>query len=362
MTDLHESTSTSASTNTADPVVETTSDRRTALRRIALGGVGAAAGAVALGSSASAGDQAAAGVDGNAVELGETNTAVDATIIDGTPAAPVTAGPSAFSAGGYVPGADAPFPAGVGGYGDETIPHGLHGSTLDPAGYGAVAANLAPALADGATEVAPSALAVGSVGGSHITFVPLAAGVAGPTPGTHAAGELYRDAEGTLWFTVPLGADPGDYPPSATPGEVRFVKLAGTPTAGQFHTLPVAQRIYDSRELGTPTKLSPGPATTDLDLTTTFLGEDSGFPAGSITAVLNITLDDTEGSGFARIFAVGTDLSDVETSNINWYTDGQILANQATVPVSADGMVTIELGGPVTSATHVIVDLQGYYL
>jgi len=359
MTDLRDDPTPNTDTENR---TDASNGRRAALRRIALGGVGAAAGAAVLGATVEAGDQGAAAVNGNAVELGKTNTSTDATIIDGSPAAPIAAGPSVLSAGGYAPAADSPFPAGVGGYGNETVPHGVHASTLNPSGYGAVVANLAPALDAAATDIAPSALAIASAGGSHITFVPLAGAVAGPTPGAHVAGELYRDAEGTLWYTVPLDPNSRDYPPSATPDPVRFVKLAGAPTAGQFHTLPVAQRIFDSRKGSTPTKLSPGPTTVDLDLTSTSTGDDSGFPAGSVTALLNITLDETEGSGFARVVATGTDLATVETSNINWYTDGQILANQATVAVSADGKVTIELGGPETSSTHVIIDIQGFYL
>jgi hypothetical protein len=53
--------------------------------------------------------------------------------------------------------------------------------------------------------------------------------------------------EGTLWFTVPA--------PTATDDDaVRFVKLAGTPTTGSFHAIN-PQRVYDSRQPGYPTAL-----------------------------------------------------------------------------------------------------------
>ena len=100
------------------------------------------------------------------------------------------------------------FPAEVGGYGKDDVPNGLHGSTVNGAGYGVVAANLATAAgADGADEQG----AGHRIDGAHVQFV-LAGAQAGPAPGTHGAGELYVDSEGTLWYTVPAtdgGTDRG---------------------------------------------------------------------------------------------------------------------------------------------------------
>ena len=62
----------------------------------------------------------------------------------------------------------------------------------------------------------------------------------GPTPGTHVAGELYVDKDGTLWFTRAGAHNGGAYRP------VRFVKLAGTTGSGAFHSI-APQRAYDSR-------------------------------------------------------------------------------------------------------------------
>ncbi len=108
------------------------------------------------------------------------------------------------------------YPAAIGGYGDPTIPNGVHGSTAAAGGFGVVAANLAAAAA-AATDPVPTAQAIAAPNGTHMLL--LAGSVAGPTPGKHVAGELYVDKDGTLWFTVP------DRNGS---GVVRFVKLAGT--------------------------------------------------------------------------------------------------------------------------------------
>jgi hypothetical protein len=339
--------------------VVTDGGRRALLRKVAIGGAGAAVAAMAFDRTALAGDEAGAQIDGNAVELGETNTAVTPTVVDVTPAAPLTEGPSALSAGGYVPPADFPFPAGVGGYGDDTIPNGVHGSTTEPTGYGVVAANLGVAAVD-ETGVPPVALAVASANGPHIKFVPLPDAVAGPTPGLHEPGELYVDADGTLWFTVPV-------PPVAPATEVgvRFVKLAGPDTAGSFHALPVAKRCYDSREGAAPAKIAEG-GTVDIDLTTDINGDPSGFPAGARIALVNLTITQTEALGFVQLFATGTPVDQVQTSNINWFVAETSIANSSGVPVDATGSITARVGSSTTDAvtarTHIIVDLIGYYL
>jgi hypothetical protein len=348
------------SDNAIDPAVGgNDGGRRALLRKVAIGGAGAAVAAMAFDRTALAGDQAGTAIGGNAVELGlDTNTAVDPTVIEVTPAAPLIEGPSAFSSGGYVPAANFPFPAGVGGYGDDTIPNGVHGSTTEATGYGVVAANLAPAAADD-TEVPPAALALASANGPHIKFVGLPDSVAGPTPGLHEAGELYVDADGTLWFTVPV-------PPQApvtTPG-VRFVKLAGADTAGSFHALPVAKRCFDSRQGTAPAKIAES-GTVDIDLTKDTAGAASGFPAGARLALVNLTVTQTEGPGFAQLYAKGTPVAQVQTSNINWFQDETTIANSTGVPVDATGSITARVGSSTTDTTtartHIIVDLVGYY-
>lgn len=326
-------------------------NRRDLLRKLALGGGAAAVGAMAFGRTASAGDQGGGATGGNAVELGLTNTATDPTIIDLTPGTPpLEQGPSAFSAGGYVPAADAPFPAGVGGYGDPTVPNGVHGSTIDAAGFGVVAANLTPdAPAD--TEPPPVGLAVASVNGPQVKFVTLDGAVVGPTPGLHEPGELYVDADGTLWFTVPI---------PATEGGARFVKLAGTPTSGALHLLQIPVRVADTRE-SVPGPKPPSKGSIEVDLTTDITGEDSGFPAGATGALLTVTVTNTEIRGFFRAFAKGETIpEDVPFSSGNWVGDDTTVAASVTTRADSDGLIVVELGGFGTA--DVVVDVVGYYL
>ncbi len=345
---------------------ETTENgRRALLRKVAIGGAGAAVAAVAF-------DRTASAADGDPVNIGADNEGTLPTTLVVAPVAEIGAtAPSALSVGAATADlATAPFPAQIGGYGGADYANGLHGSTSNGAGFGVVAASLA-AAAPNATTAAPAGLAVASANGPQLRFVGLPGAVVGPTPGAHAAGELYVDAAGTLWFTVPVpAATPAPAPAGATeaapaPPAVRFVKLAGSTTAGAFHSLPVAKRIYNSRTGTSPAKINEG-QTVAIDLTKDFEGNDSGFPAGSRTALVNITIADTEAVGFVSLFATGTPVADVKTSNINWSTPNTFIANSTSVAVNAAGSITARVGSDtgdaVTARTHIIIDLVGYYL
>jgi hypothetical protein len=349
--DRHDTTETITTTDDLTP-----NDRRALLRKLAIGGAGAAAGAVMLSNGkVSAGDQGGTQIDGNAVELGETNTATDPTIIDVTPGAPPAAtGASAFSAGGYAPDGTTPFPAGVGGYGDATILHGVHGSTTAAGGYGVVAANLAAASAP--TDPAPAGgIAVASANGAQIRFVSLAGAVSGPTPGVHAAGELYVDADGTLWFTVPTG----------TADEVRFVKLAGAPTSGSFHAID-PQRSYDSRQPAYAVRGQMAPNTSRVISVADGHDTNGGavttadvVPAGATAVQINVTAANMTAPNFLSVTA--GDKASTNTSLLNWSPGDIQIANSITVPLDASRQIKV-FNGNQTGSTDVIIDVFGYYL
>jgi hypothetical protein len=334
-------------------------DRRALLRKIAIGGAGAAAGAVLLShGTASAGIEGEPGVDGT-LQLGEgeTNTSVTPTTLVHTPADPRTAGASSLSVAGAVPGTDAPFPAQVGGYGNADVANGLHGSTGNAAGFGVVAANLAPAAA-AATDPVPTGLAVASAGGAQMRFVTLDGSVVGPTPGDHVAGELYVDKDGTLWFTVPA-------PTTADPTAVRFVKLAGTPSAGSFHAID-PQRVYDSRQPGYTVKGVLAPNTNRVVKVADGRSEDGttvtvadAVPAGATAVQLNLTAANMTGPNFLSVTA--GDKTTTTTSLLNWGPGEIQIANSITVPVDADRQIRVYCGNQ-TGSTDFIVDIFGYYL
>ncbi len=231
MTDLSDNLTTTGTETEAG------NNRRDLFRKLAIVGAGAAVGSAVLSGRADAATEV--------VDTEQTNSAAAPTTIVGPPTVALT-DKSFFSV--QETATQLPlFPAAVGGYAEDKIPNGVHGSTKSLAGFGVVAAN---AATPDAAKDAPKAMAIGSFG-SHIQFLtaktvataagvtPVPAAVVGPSVGKHGPGEMYVDDDYNLWFSVP-GA--------AATDPVRWVKLAGKSTAGSFVALPSPVRSYDSRE------------------------------------------------------------------------------------------------------------------
>ena len=321
-------------------------------KTVALGAAGATAGAMAFGKDASAADD-----DSNCSRRRARPTTNSELHTDDARvrrpgdrprgrACSVSAMPS--------PQPMPPFPANVGGYGNDLVANGVHGSTTNPLGYGVVAANLAPDAATG-TEPAPKGLAVASMHGSQIQFVGLPGAVSGPTTGTHVPGELYADLDGTLWFAVP-----------ATPGGtgVRWVKLAGTSTAGAFHSI-TPSRAYDSRKTAYPVNGPLAPNTSrvvslaDSHTTEGVLITANVVPVGATAAQVNLTVSSPTNKNFLAV-AAGSATS-TPTSLLNWDLGVTQIANSITVPLDASRQIKVFCGDQAGS-TDFIVDVFGYYL
>ena len=229
----------------------------------------------------------------------------------------------------------------------------MHGSTTAAAGFGVVAANLAGAAAN-ATDPVPTAQAIASPNGTHLLL--LTGGVSGPAAGRHVAGELYADADGTLWFTVPTG----------TADVVRFVKLAGTATTGSFHAID-PQRVYDSRQPNYPAALQGQMAPNSNRVISVADGRSANgtvtladaVPAGATAVQVNVTAANMTGPNFLSVTA--GDVTTTETSLLNWSDDDIQIANSITVPVDAERRIRVYCGDQ-TGSTDLIVDVFGYYL
>jgi len=328
------------------------SSRRSMLRTAAVVGGAALAGGTLISRQASAADT-------DPVLVGGTFTGTLPTEIyyTGGPAFP--AGASVISGGEDNSPLQPLFPAGVGGYGVSKVVNGVHGSTAVATGFGVVAANGA-APANG--TAAPKALALASLG-SQVQFltpgqVAAAAGLVnypatvGPSAGTHSAGELYVDDNFNLWFAVPAGSS------------VRWVRLASQQSAGSLVTLPTPVRILDTRA-NNGAKV-PNAATVTVSLRNAASGAASGLPAGATTAVVNLTVDATEGRGFHAAYSADATF-DVAAphSSVNWDASGQTRANLAVVRLgsaSADTERAVKFTSGGGGSTHLIVDLIGYYL
>ena len=337
---------------TTDSADLPTGDRRALLRKIAIGGAGAAAGAVLLNNGRVSAADGANLVLGSATN-NEAETPTFLTYSDGSAALTEA---SLLSVGEDKPNAtdgNNVFPAAVGGYGKGDVPSGLHGSTINPEGFGVVAANLAP-NPDASTAPTTKALAIASTG-AHLLL--LAGAKTGPANGTHVAGELYVDKDGTLWFTVPV-------PPPATAGTVRFVKLAGSPTAGAFHAID-PQRAYDSRQPNYAVKGVLAPNTNrvisvaDGHSANGTVTLANAVPAGATAVQINLTAANMTGPNFLSVTA--GDKTATETSLLNWDAGDKQIANSITVPVDAERKIKV-FSGNQTGSTDFIVDVFGYYL
>ncbi|WP_216363113.1 hypothetical protein [Arthrobacter sp. Hiyo1] len=154
--------------------------------------------------------------------------------------------------------------------------------------------------------------------------------------------------------TVPVGTDGKVTLYNRSSGATQLVAdvsgyyLAGTPsTPGAF------QPVAPSRFLDTRTAASVG-----ADSTVSFqVGGINGIPADVSAVVFNLTVADAQSFGFITAYASGT--ARPNASNLNFNT-GQIVPNLVTVPVGADGMVT--LYNRSAGATQLLADVSGYYL
>jgi hypothetical protein len=142
-----------------------------------------------------------------------------------------------------------------------------------------------------------------------------------------------------------------DFPGGAVRGQ-----LADGPFPANSHVLSEPLRAYDSRNT-TDGKLAPGQTRT--------IGLQSGLgasgaetlavPPGASAAVVTLTITETEGAGFVKLYSA--DVPEPPTSNINWSQAGQNLAVSTTVSVNAHGEVDITGG---FGSTHVVVDVTAF--
>ncbi|MEV6210387.1 PKD domain-containing protein [Kitasatospora sp. NPDC051914] len=144
--------------------------------------------------------------------------------------------------------------------------------------------------------------------------------------------------------TVPVGKD----------GTVRVYNHAGRsdvvvdfvgyyqPNAGQGFSSTKASRLVDTTLTGNTTK-------------TLKVAGTAGVPEDATAVVLNLTADRPTANGYLTAFPHGMNRPTV--SNLNFRT-GQTVANQAVVPLGADGSIDLY---NFTGSTRVIADVFGYY-
>jgi hypothetical protein len=151
-------------------------------------------------------------------------------------------------------------------------------------------------------------------------------------------------AMGLVGAAALAGAPPAaaQTPPGAVPGQPLII-------------LREPMRLADTRV--TSSGRPPGKLAPRQSLGVTVPSLDGSIV---IAAYLNVTVTQTVGAGY--LVVRGSDLSGERplppTSNVNWSSDGQTLANLVLTAVGGENGVEVHAEG--TGPTDVVVDLQGY--
>jgi hypothetical protein len=132
---------------------------------------------------------------------------------------------------------------------------------------------------------------------------------------------------------------------TTTAQSVHGLVIGYTPPAQAFVAVNPVARVLDTRVAGG--KLGPNEERT-VPLHT---------PAFAKAAVINLTITETENSGFVAVFRA--DQPWPGNSSINWSTSDQNLANGVITATDATGAIKVRGG---VNRTQVVIDVQGYLL
>lgn len=238
-----------------------------------------------------------------------------------------------------------------------TVPWTLGPGTLATTTTSTFSATLTPSTYDLLRELEVYLDAGGQTGAIRLTrYHPLeprtsedlVAGTYPPAPGTPLVFHLDHRADPQFWnYVVSIELKPGV--------TLNGASLWYSPLGAQFVQY-TPRRAYDSR-------LQDGKLASGEDRTISLEGLVGPLPTRAGSALVNVTVDQTEGAGFLTVWTpIGENGSArPATSNINWSADNEILANLAVVKLVGDHdpSFVISAGGP--GRTHVIVDVMGVF-
>ncbi|WP_265977155.1 polysaccharide deacetylase family protein [Arthrobacter sp. MI7-26] len=155
-------------------------------------------------------------------------------------------------------------------------------------------------------------------------------------------------------ITVPVGTDGKVTLFNQSTGTAQLIAdvagyyLAGTPVASGTFAPIAPNRFLDTRNTSL---VAPG-GTVSFQV-----GGVSGIPATISAVTFNLTVTEPTSFGFVTAYASGT--TRPNASNLN-YDKAQTVPNLVTVPVGADGKVT--LYNQSTGTAQLIADVSGYFL
>jgi hypothetical protein len=189
--------------------------------------------------------------------------------------------------------------------------------------------------------------------------------------GSALAGVDYLAASGTLTFGPGVGARTIDVtinPASPGPARTFFVNLA-TPAGAVLADAQGRATIADAgfytvspcRVADTRNALGPlgGPALAGGSSRTFRVGGQCGVPAGAKAVSLNVAVTQPTAAGDLRLYP-GSSAQPL-VSNLNYAAD-ETRANNAVVGLSASGDLSVACAQATSTTTHLILDVNGYFL
>lgn len=227
---------------------------------------------------------------------------------------------------------------GLKGVADNSLGAGVTGTSVN--GYGVY----------GVTTNGYAVYANGRVGiGQHL------ASAGAPTSGSYDLGDIVRDNVGNIYACVVAGL---------APSAAAFRKVCGPGTAGQLHLLAAPLRAYDSRPGGGGATGADGAIVSGAARVVSLAqgrlngsGALPAIPAGSTGALLTVTLTETTGGGYLAVYSNAL-ANWPGNSSLNWYANGQVLANTVVSAIDSSQRIKVLSGGP---STQFIIDVVGYY-
>lgn len=207
-------------------------------------------------------------------------------------------------------------------------------------------------LPDDATAVVLNTTAVAPQGDGFVTVWPT--GSAQPN-----ASNLNTTAGVTRpnLVVVRLGDDHSVDMASMLSGGHLIADLLGYTVAGDGAQMTASEpfRVFDTRS-GLGTTASP---MTNGEQRRVAVAGVGAVPANAVGAMVNITVVEPTGAGFATVWPGGTERGN--TSNLNWAA-GDVRPNAAIIGLGADGSLdlAVDMPGASGSHAHVLIDVMGW--
>jgi hypothetical protein len=159
---------------------------------------------------------------------------------------------------------------------------------------------------------------------------------------------------GTHYFYVDSVWDPFKEGPDHGPYTLSVTGTLGTPNNTKFYTLPPC-RILDTRNANGPLG---GPALTGGASRTFTIANVCLIPPTAKAVSVNATVTEPTAQGYLTLYPGGTPLPLASTIN---FRAGQTRANNAIVPLGANGTISVYGGLPTGNTTHFLLDVNGYF-